>query len=311
MRMPTFFVIGAAKSGTTALYSYLDQHPEVFIPATQEPSWFAFAEHAPAFTAPDGRAAYINYQAITDRTLYECLDSKAADEQLCGDVSPAYLYWEPTPRLMSAEVPAARVVALLRHPVDRAYSAFMHARREGREPWDDFMSALGAEEGRVAANCGLVWRYRALGDYAPQLRRWFEFFPIDQFLIATYDEFAADPVAFCQRIQAFIGVDRDFAADTTIHHNMSGIPRSRRAYDLLSSQGTLARLARVGAPLVGMRRMKGMQARLRHGLLEKVPLDPGLRSELTMEWLPQIEDLASLVDVDVEAWLQPESARSS
>lgn len=311
MPMPTFFMIGAAKSGTSALYSYLGQHPEVFLPAAEEPSWFAFADHELAFTAPDEKPPAVNSQAVVIGSEYVALYESARPDQTCGDVSPVYLYWPGTAERVASKVPEARVIAILRHPVDRAYSAFMHARREGREPLDDFRAALTAEKERIAGNCGFIWRYRDLGDYAPQLRRWFEVLPRHQFLLATYDEFAADPVGLCKRIQSFIGVSEDFIPDTGTRHNTSGIPRSPALYDLLNSHGPLARFARGLAPIVGLQRMKGAQARMQTRLLRRVPLDPDIRSELVTQWRPQIESLVGLVDLDIEGWLRPSSLQPS
>lgn len=310
MPLPCFFVIGAAKSGTTALYFYLRQHPEIFLPLEQEPSWFAFADQTLSFTAPDGRPPAVNSQSITNRRDYEALYTRALPGHRLGDVSPVYLYWPGTPERVAAEVPDAKILAILRHPVDRAYSAYMHVRREGREPISDFRAALEAEPGRIAQHCGFAWRYRDLGRYGPQLARWFRSFPRQQFLVATYDEFSADSVAFCQRVQRFLGVDEHFAPRTDIRHNASGIPRSRSLYEMLKSDSSLARAARFVVPLLGIDRMKRIQARLRGSLLERVPLAADIRAELISEWHPDIEDLTSRVDLQLDHWLDPASAQA-
>lgn len=302
MSLPTFLVIGAAKSGTTALYSYLGQHPDVYVPALQEPSWFSFDGQTLEFTAPDGAEPALN-RSITERSIYEELFADAAPGQARGDVSPAYLYWPGTAEKARSEVPEARVLAILRNPVDRAYSAFMHARREGREPLADFRSALEAEPERISRNCGFIWRYRDLGRYPIQVRRWLDQFPPDQIMFGTYDEFSADPVGFCRRAQAFIGVDDGFTPRTDVRYNVSGVPRSRTAYRLLGSGSWPSRALRRIAPASARQTLKRIQARTRSRLMQRVPIDPELRAELVAAWRPEVEELSALVDLDLEPWL--------
>jgi hypothetical protein len=311
MPLPNFFVVGAAKAGTTALYSYLRQHPQVFIPDRQEPSYFSFAGSKPSFTGPDGLAPSINISAVTERDEYEKLYVGVGLDNARGDVSPVYLYWPGTAERLADEIPDARIVAILRHPVDRAYSAFMHARREEREPIEDFASALDAEAGRIADNCGFIWRYRDLGRYAQQLSRWLSVFPRDQILVESYDVFAADPRAVCRRVQDFVGVDVAFTPDTDLRHNVSGLPRSRALRRALRSGNRLGGTVRFMAGDRGVERLKRLRERLETALLQRIPLDPEMRAQLTAEWRPDIEDVADVVDFDVRTWLDDRSVPAS
>lgn len=305
MPLPTFVVIGAAKSGTTALYAYLGQHPEVYVPLNKEPSWFSFDGQVVDFTTPYGGLAPGTFGIVTDRSDYEALYIDASPGQARGDLSPVYLYWPGTAENVAALVPDMRIVALLRHPVDRAFSSFMHARREDREPIHDFRAALDAEPGRIADNCGLIWRYRDQGRYASQLERWQRVFPPDQFFLTTYDDFASDPVGTCRRIQSFIGVDSGFTPDTSLRHNVSGIPRSRLLYDSLGSHGAIGRSVRRIAPRPLFAGLKRSQTRLRTTLLRSESLSPEDRAALTQEWRSDIEQVGDVTDLDVTAWLRP------
>lgn len=301
--MPTFVVVGAAKAGTTALYNYLGQHPEVYLPRHEEPSYFAFAGAAPRFRGPRGSEAAINQIAVTERRDYERLFDPADAAQARGDVSPAYLYWPGTAERIKRDVPDAAVCMVLRHPVDRAYSAYMHARREGKESLT-FRDALDAEPGRIRDNWGFLWRYRALGEYAPQLRRYLSVFSRDRILVLLYDDLSADAVGVCRRIQGFIGVDPAFVPDVRVRHNASGIPRSASLYRLLSGPAPVRAAARAVAPLVGDARLRATQARLRNSLLRQKPLDAGLRAALVAEFQQGIEVLQEVLDRDLSAWLE-------
>lgn len=311
MALPTFVVIGAAKSGTTALYNYLGQHPEVYMTPREEPSFFAFADQAPRFRGPGDTEASVNYTTITSRAEYEELFAGAKPAQARGDISPVYLYWPGTAERLASLVPDVRIVAVLRHPLDRAYSAFMHACRESKEPVSDFRAALLAEPARIADNYGFLWRYNDLGRYAGQLRSYLEVFPREQVLITLYDDLAADPHGLCARVQDFIGVDPFFVPDTSIKHNMSGIPRSRMLYRLLRSGSWVAEGARRVAHLVGDDRLKRLQTRLRGGLLRREELDPALRDELLGEWEEEIQQVAALTGHDLEHWLRRKVPRGS
>lgn len=311
MALPTFVVIGAAKSGTTALYNYLRQHPNVYMTPREEPSFFAFADESPRFNGPDGTEASVNHTAVTSRAAYEALFAGAKPGQARGDISPVYLYWPGTAERLARMVPDVRVVAILRHPVDRAYSAFMHARRESKEPLDDFRAALRSEPTRIADDYGFLWRYADLGRYARQLRPYLELFPPEHVLVAMYDDLVADPLDLCAKVQNFIGVDPTFVPDTSLRHNTSGIPRSRLAYRLLRSDSPVAAVARRAAPLLGGDRLKGLQARLRGRLLRRERLDPAIRCALLGQWREEIKQLAALTDRDLNHWLGGESSHAS
>ncbi|HUG83673.1 MAG TPA: sulfotransferase [Euzebya sp.] len=311
MPLPTFVVIGAAKSGTTALYKYLGQHPDVHLTPREEPSFFAFTGEPPRFRGPGGTDAAVNTMTVSSREEYERLFADARPDQARGDVSPVYLYWPGTAERLAAAVPDVRVIAVLRHPVDRAYSAFMHARREAKEPLADFRAALRAEPGRIAEGYGFLWRYQDMGRYARQLQRFLDVFPREQLFVALYDDLAADPVHMCRRVQGFIGVDTAFTPDTSVRHNVSGIPRSRTAYRLMSSGSPVATAARRVGPLVGVDRLKAVQARMRTRLLRRQGLDRAVRAELVDSWGEEIRLLAGLLDRDLGHWLSPDGEQAS
>lgn len=304
MALPTFVVVGAAKCGTTALYNYLGQHPDIHMTPREEPSFFAFADELPRFKGPNGTEASVNDTAVTSRTEYEALFAGAKPGQARGDISPVYLYWPGTAQRLANLVPDVRVIVVLRHPVDRAYSAFMHARRESKEPLSDFRAALRAEPARIAEDFGFLWRYADLGRYAGQLAEYLEMFSSEQVFVALYDDLSADPHGFCARLQDFIGVDPSFVPDVSLRHNASGIPRSRLAYRWLRSDSVVAQVARRAAPLVGNDRLKDLQVRLRHRLLRGEGLDPTLRYELVGEWREEIQRLAALTDHRLDHWLK-------
>src|SRR5690606_23487060 len=154
MPLPNFLVIGAAKAGTTSLHRYLGGHPEVFVPPRGEPSVFAHDAGAPRSREPGAEA----WAAVADLPRYARLSAGAEGKVAVGEVSPRYLYCERWCERIKRHVPDVRLVAVLRHPVDRAYSHFLMNRDRRCEPESDFRRAIEREDERAALNWGWDWR---------------------------------------------------------------------------------------------------------------------------------------------------------
>jgi hypothetical protein len=303
-RLPNFLVIGAAKCGTTALYEYLGQHPDVFLSPNKEPQFFAFEGEKLCFQGP---GVTINETAVTSLEAYRKLFAGARAERAVGEASALYLYVPKAPERIRRHVPEARLLAILRDPIDRAYSSFMHLRREGREPLPDFRAALEAEPERIAANWGFLWRYLDMGRYHAQLQRFTERFPRERLRVLLYDDFRDAPDAALRSVFGFLEVDDSFRPDTSLRHNVSGIPKSRRLYELLSGRGILggALAAVVPASLLARVRARGMGR-----LLRQEPLAAELRAELVARVREDVLRLQDLIGRDLSHWLEPSPRRA-
>ena len=303
VRLPHFLVIGAAKAGTTAVYAYLRQHPEIFLPLRQEPSFFAFEGMNLNLAGPHGTEAAVNRYAVTSLTEYAELFRIARSEQVLGDVSPAYLYWPDAARRIRRYIPQARIAVLLRNPADRAYSAYMHAVREGKEPIGDFQEALAAEPQRIAENWGLMWRYRDLGNYVEQLERYYAVFSAERIKVILFDDLVREPLQVCRDLQSFIGVDTEFRPDVSLRHNVSGVPRSRVLQRALRGGAGVRRVARAVAPFVGQQRLRRWQTHLSNQNVRKIPAEALDRKALTESFREEVAELQRLIGRDLSAWL--------
>ena len=132
MAMPNFLIIGAMKSGTTALYYYLEQHPQVYMSPVKEPNFFCSEENS------DGDFA-------TRLGAYQDLFRDVSGEKAIGEASHCYLYEPEAAARIQEYITDAKLIAVLRDPVDRAYSHFLHMVRNGSEPLTDFALALREE----------------------------------------------------------------------------------------------------------------------------------------------------------------------
>lgn len=293
---PTFLIIGAAKSGTTALWSFVRQHPDVFMPSVKEPQYFAFAEgERPAFRGPGATIG----RAITSRQAYDALFADAGQARAVGEASNLYLYREEAAARIAHEVPDVRLLAILRQPADRAFSSYQHLKRQGREPAPDFASALALEEERIRDGWGFLWRYRDLGFYGRQLRRYLDRFPRERLLVHLYEDLASDPAATLRRTFEFLGVDPGFDPDFSARPNRGGVPRSGWRGVLLSRRNPVRRLL---APLVPARMRPGARAAADSRALEREALDDATRRRLTADFSADLGELESLLERDLGDW---------
>ncbi|MDP9221839.1 MAG: sulfotransferase [Actinomycetota bacterium] len=207
MSLPDFFVVGVPKGGTTALHALLAQHPGIYLSPVKEPKFYLCAGGPPPRSTQRGPGdAHSAREWMWRRARYEALFEAAPPGVPRGESTPFYLYDRTAHARMAHDVPDAKIIAVLRDPVDRAYSNWNHLRADGLEPVPDFLAALALEDERVARGWAPFWHYRRLGRYAEQLRSLYAHFPRDQVLLLRYRELVDEPVATLTRVDQFLGV---------------------------------------------------------------------------------------------------------
>jgi hypothetical protein len=232
---PDFLIIGAQKGGTTSLYSYLCQHPEVVAARTKEVQYFSenFAR---------GSAWYRrHFPVLVSREPQRLL---GAGRLRTGEATPYYLFHPHAPKRVRAGLPRVKLIALLRNPIDRAYSHHRYHVKLGDEVMG-FEAAIAAEPERLAGELERMGRdegyvsdphrnfsYLARGLYADQLERWLECFPREQLLVIQSERFFADPVAGYRRVIRFLGLsehelDTYEAANVGSYEDMDPATRAR------------------------------------------------------------------------------------
>ncbi len=206
---PTFLVIGAQKAGTTSLHEYLVEHPAVLCAATKEVQYFN--------QLYDGREGWYRSQfplAARSWAVRRRLGVRPA----IGEATAAYIFHPRVPERVHAFDPRMKLIAVLRDPVDRAYSHYQMELRWGRES-GSFEEALAREEAELPPELELIRRdptyvspnglarsYVARGCYAEQIERWLRFFPREQLLVLTSEELLGDPAEVMSRIAGFLGI---------------------------------------------------------------------------------------------------------
>lgn len=296
-RMPDLFIVGAPGCGTTFLHEALGTHPQIFMSATKEPSYFC--TDLDSGSEIDGRIF------TRDLDPYLSLFSGARDAQWAGESSPFYLYSTVAARGISEASPDARIIIMLRHPADMIH--YLHARKYvvGSEDLARFEDALAAEVERRAgrrlpANAWNVkaLQYRAVGRYSEQVERYLRTFTRDRIHVLIFEEFQRDPQAAYLDVLHFLGLEQGHLPPME-RVNPSLVVRSDRLHRLLLT------------PMLrkGFRRVAPNALRITvRKLIDRVnarpgrsALDPELRARLHQEFTPDMERLGALLGRDLSA----------
>jgi hypothetical protein len=302
MTLPNFLILGAIKCGTTSLYRYLMEHPQVFMSDPKEPKFFAYEGEDVRFEGPGDREK--NRLLVNNIEAYRALFQGVTDQRAIGEATAFYLYLPKAADRIQHYIPRAQFFAILRNPADRAYSAFLHLFRDGREPIHDFSQALEAEPGRIARNFHPVWHYKSVGFYYEQVKRYLERFDRNQLHIYLYEDLKKNPMAIVQEMYQILGVDDSFAPDLSKRYNVGAVPKSFALQSALMKISPVRRgiHRRLPYPLkwrfkLGFERIEGWNRR------EPPPLNPEVRASLLECYREDISRLQDLLQRDLGHWL--------
>jgi hypothetical protein len=294
---PDFYIVGAPRCGTTFMYEYLRQHPQIFMPDNKEPNFMC--------KDLDSGSYLDSLSFMRDEAAYIRLFAGAPAGSLRGEASTWYLYSETAAGLIKAMNPDSRVIIMLRDPVEMLYS--LHGRRVYGGSEDlPFVDALEAEQDRRngrriphrARNIKALF-YREVGSYSRQVQRYLDTFPADRVHVVIFEEFRRDPAAAYAETLRFLGVDPDFHPQFAVV-NASASRRSQRLRQLMLSP-TVVRVARAVIPARVRPRVGPIVDALTSKETPRPPLDPTVRNQLQAELRPDVLKLDSVLGRDVSA----------
>ena len=299
MTLPNFLLIGAAKSGTTALHAYLQQHPDIFLASPKELRFFSYTGPYPE----DLEEKYI-HRGVTTLEEYQRHFEDPGSARIIGEASPMYLYTPGTAERIKNLIPDVKLLAILRNPVDRAFSAFTHALRDWTETEASFEEALKKEPERIRAGWGILWHYTQAGFYAQQLRRYYDIFNKDQIKVVLYDDLAADAMSLCQAVFEYLGVDASFEPDLSKRPNVSGFPKNSVFHQfmerLFMKDNAIKRISQQLFPKAFRRRVMESLRRIN---MEKRAMPESIRQDLISLFREDIQQLERLINRDLSHWM--------
>lgn len=270
--LPTFVIAGAMRCGTTSLAAWLRDHPDVFIPREKELHFF-------------------------DRHYERGLDwyaeqfAGATTETAVGEATPNYLFEHASLERLSRDLPGVRLVVLLRDPVARAHSHYLHRVARGGENLS-FEDALAAEPARLAAGDALDrahYSYLERGRYLEQLRRVRALFPEDAVAVHLFEDLRDDPLSLFGAVASFLGVEAGLVPDA--------VGRQANAYQRFRSLRIRKAASRLPGPI---RDAVGRMNRVRDR--DYPDISPAAVSMLSEAYRPEREGLAELLGRDLHEW---------
>jgi hypothetical protein len=300
---PDFLLIGAPKAGTTALHAALALHPDVFVTNPKEPKyWLCDGAPPPHWRGPGDR--HSQQEWIWRHDEYADLFRPARADQVRGESTPFYLWSKGAHRRIAEALPKVKLVAVVRDPIDRAYSNWMHLWSDGLEPIGDFEHAFRFEGERVSAGWAPFWRYAELGRYGAQLDHLFGYVDPERVLVVRYRDVVDEPHATVDRVCRFLGLREGLVSEIPRDNSKPFVAPGWRPTVLGPVVRTGARVAQFAPPHYWRRASEPLV-----GLLagNKEALRPTLTSAQRRRLLPSFAaDIALLSRVtgdDFTDWL--------
>lgn len=317
-RIPNFFLVGAPKAGTTSLYHYLDQHPDIYMSPIKEPNYFA-TEIRPELFADEMRPGvdadlrdlqhYLHGSMtkkrfggmVTDWDDYVRLFQNVKAEKALGEASVCYLWSKTAAANIQARIPDAKILMILRNPVDRMFSQYLELVSEGhtRLSFRKYIDVrLNYREAKLREPY-LELVLSPLGFSAEDVKRYLDRFPRENVRIFLYEDYEKDPAGLLAETFLFLGVDASFVPDTSQRQMQPRVPRSLVIGQFLKKRGLWQRAAKLSPPAL-------------RPLLKKIAEKPRAGVTVTREdreflqryYRDEIRKLQALLGRDLGDWLQ-------
>ncbi len=291
---PDFIVIGAMKAGTTALYGFLCQHPEIIMSSRKELGFYAFEGEDPSAMWKGLVGNIKEYQAFFSDPL--------RDNQLVrGEVSSVYMHFPTSISRMQYYVPSVKLIAILRDPCERAYSHYLYNVRDGREKERTFLKAIQRDDNaRKQSEANKYFGYLEKGLYFEQLSPYFQSFRRDQIMTLLYEDFCSNPEASMKKLYEYIGVDYQIDIDYRKRYNESYIPRSRAVYSFMHGNSNLRQFIRSFVPTSYKKAIRQTINRL--NVAGRKDCDPESLNFLIQFYREDTAKLERLIGIDLTDW---------
>lgn len=302
--LPNFFIAGAPNTGTTSLYFYLQQHPQVYMSPVKEPTYFGAAEFFAQTGAGDpiaqNRTLFLKFRAFMKRSErarswdeYVALFRNAGDRPAVGEASPRYLLLPAAAGAMYQRIPHARIVFLLRDPAEWLLTRYLS------RFWPDTQGSFRTRF-RAALEPHDPWAAAvAVPRYGTHLQRFYDVFPREQLRIYLHEDLRRDARGVMRDLLTFVGVDPSHPLDLSRRHNPTVVPRLR-SFDMLR-HGILRDVALLQWLPGGVRRAL---RRMYHRPRPDLTMEPADRAMVIDHYRDEILRAADLIGRDLSAWLR-------
>lgn len=310
---PNFLIVGAVKAGTTSLHEYLQMHPQVYMSPVKETNYFSDADmlfdHFNVDYRQDINVALDKYLAgpmdtkihiahVRTAEQYALLYKNVHNELAIGEVSNSYLYCPGTAARIRAELPDAKIVMILRNPIERLYSQFLMNVKLGKIAERDLLKEIAADQAKAIKGWGVSHLYLEVGAYYAQVKRYFDLFPKEQIKVMFYDDYKRDPKKAMRDLFTFLGVDPAFEPDMSQRYNEAGMPRFGKLNYWLTQIGVYGLVKRLFSA--------GLKEKLKSLIYTRknIPtIQPEEKAWLVEYYKVDVQNLSKLINKDLNHWL--------
>ena len=312
MKKPNFFVIGAVKAGTTSLYHYLDQHLDVYMSPIKEPHYFSKDIRCDDFSStnknklrcPDMKK-YLAHSVLKKMHIahidnygdYLGLFRDVKNERAIGEISNGYFYSKSAAKEIHKEIPNAKIIAVLRDPIKRAFSQWIMNIREGRAEKNTFVDSVLFDYDLEKKGWMQSSLYIENGLYFEMLQRYFEVFPRENIKIMIFEDMKKDPKSFYEEILSFLQLEPESNIDLNQKFNEAGIGRNK-VVNIITQNNILRFVARNFPPNIKEKLKKILYTK--RGLPKLTEDD---RARLISFFENDIKNLEHLIGRDLSSWL--------
>jgi hypothetical protein len=314
--LPNFFIVGAPKAGTTSLYFYLDQHPQIYMSPLKEPNYFADELRIDNFVESARPRIAREMQSLRKYLLgdmqekrfgglvstwedYLRLFRKVAGEIAIGEATPCYLWSKTAARNIVARNSEAKIIINLRNPIDRAFSQYLHMVTVGSTR-KSFREQINANLNQTTELLGPLRPLLEFGHYYEQIKRYMNEFSHAQIHISLYEDLQRDPKMLVSELFSFLGVDPHFPADTSRRYAEPRVPRLPGSIHLLKEMGVWPYFKSI-VPRQLVPHMRSLMLKPRLALT----MSAADRMFLIDYYRADVEKLASVLNRDIMPWLDP------
>lgn len=300
MNLPTFLIVGAARSGTTSLYYYLKKHPDIYMCKQKEPCFFAFANEDVKFLGTRVNSLVTVYEDYLE--LFQ-----GGEKFKCrGEASTPYLYfYDKTIRNIKKYVRDygnLKIIIILRNPVERTYSQYLHRVKNLHEKMT-FEEAIALEKSRIQQNYFFDYFYTDRSFYFKQVRAYLKNFKFVK--IYLYEDFEINPEGLIKDIFEFLEVDKEFKCDVSKKYNVSGIPKIKSFHNHLVKDSIIKKIGKRLLPENIRNKYYEKISNLNHKFnLQKMQISEQTREYLLALFREDITMLSNLIDRDLSIWLK-------
>jgi len=312
--MPNFFVVGAPKAGTTSLYRYLRQHPQIYMSPIKEPNYFAaevrpenFSEEFQQRVSQDMRALqeYLRTPMsewrfggmVLEWEDYLRLFQNVKEEKAVGEASVCYLWSKTAAQGMFSNIPDSKIIMILRDPAERAFSQYLHTVASGLVR-ESFREQIQATLRRKSQKFGTLYPFLEFGLYYEQVKRYLELFPGEKVRIYLFEDYRKHPGQLLIDIFRFLNVDASFLPNTSQKHLEPQIPQSVAISYALKKYGIWQTIKEL-TPQALRPLFRTLAFKQRTSLL----MDSRDRAYLVDYYRQDTLNLSRLLDRDLTGWL--------